>query len=101
MNVPRGSRKDLRDAVRVARAAQPGWAGATAYNRGQILYRLSEMLDDRLETLPTSKEDATAAVATSSSLNPPSGPTSTATSPGGSVGSTSLSGLEPASLQLN
>ena len=35
-NVARASRKDLRDAVRAARAAQPGWAGATAYNRGQV-----------------------------------------------------------------
>ena len=33
------SRKDLRDAVEAARSAQPRWAGATAYNRGQVLYR--------------------------------------------------------------
>lgn len=62
VNVPRGSRKDLRDAVRTARAAQAGWAAATAYNRGQILYRFAEMLDDRLDTLPTAKEDAAAAI---------------------------------------
>jgi acyl-CoA reductase-like NAD-dependent aldehyde dehydrogenase len=43
------SRKDLRDAVRAARAAQPGWAGATAYNRGQVLYRVAEVLDGRRE----------------------------------------------------
>lgn len=61
VNVPRGSRKDLRDAVRTARAAQAGWAAATAYNRGQILYRLAEMLEDRLETLPTTPGDAAAA----------------------------------------
>ena len=47
VNVPRGSRKDLRDAIRAARAAIPGWAGRTAMNRGQILYRAAEMLDGR------------------------------------------------------
>jgi acyl-CoA reductase-like NAD-dependent aldehyde dehydrogenase len=46
-NVPRASRKDLRDAVRSARAAFPGWSGRTAMNRGQILYRIAEMLDGR------------------------------------------------------
>jgi acyl-CoA reductase-like NAD-dependent aldehyde dehydrogenase len=50
-NVARGSRKDARDAVKAARAAQPGWAGATAYNRGQVLYRLAEMLESRLPEL--------------------------------------------------
>ena len=62
VNVPRGSRKDLRDAVRVARAAQAPWAAMTAYNRGQILYRLAEMLEDRLSTLPTTPADAAAAI---------------------------------------
>jgi acyl-CoA reductase-like NAD-dependent aldehyde dehydrogenase len=47
VNVPRGSRKDLRDAVRAARAAFAGWAARTAMNRGQILYRAAEMLDGR------------------------------------------------------
>jgi acyl-CoA reductase-like NAD-dependent aldehyde dehydrogenase len=46
-NVSRGSRKDLREAVRKARAAQTGWAGASAYNKGQILYRMAEMLEGR------------------------------------------------------
>src|SRR5258707_6788265 len=46
-NVARASRKDARDAVRAARAAQPGWASATAYNRGQVLYRLAEMVEAR------------------------------------------------------
>jgi acyl-CoA reductase-like NAD-dependent aldehyde dehydrogenase len=41
------SRKDLRDAVSAARAALPGWSGATAYNRGQVLYRVAEMLQAR------------------------------------------------------
>src|ERR1700694_1814909 len=47
VNVPRGSRKDLRDAVRAARSAFSGWSGRTAMNRGQILYRAAEMLDSR------------------------------------------------------
>jgi acyl-CoA reductase-like NAD-dependent aldehyde dehydrogenase len=43
------SRKDLKDAVVAARAAQSGWSQATAYNRGQILYRIAEMLEGRTE----------------------------------------------------
>ncbi len=46
-NVARGSRKDVRDAVRAARAAFPKWAGMTAYNRGQVLYRVAEMMEAR------------------------------------------------------
>ena len=49
-NVSRGSRKDLREAVRKARAAQPGWAGKSAYLKGQILYRMAEMLEGRAES---------------------------------------------------
>lgn len=41
------SRKDVRDAVVAARKAQPGWADRSAYNRGQILYRIAEMLEGR------------------------------------------------------
>ncbi len=41
------SRKDGRDAVRAARSAFPGWSGATAYNRGQVLYRVAELLEGR------------------------------------------------------
>jgi len=48
-NVCRGSRKDFRNAVVAARKAQPGWAGASAYLRGQILYRIAEMLEGRSE----------------------------------------------------
>ena len=48
-NVAQGSRKDARDAVVAARAAQSGWASATAYNKGQILYRIAEMLEGRRE----------------------------------------------------
>src|SRR5262249_20047997 len=43
-NAAQASRKDVRDAVLAARAAVSKWAGATAYNRGQILYRIAEML---------------------------------------------------------
>jgi acyl-CoA reductase-like NAD-dependent aldehyde dehydrogenase len=43
----RASRKDLRDAVRAARAAWKGWSEATAYNRGQVLYRVAELMEGR------------------------------------------------------
>src|SRR6478609_8853765 len=46
-NVAQGSRKDARDAVLAARKAFGKWAGATAYNRGQVLYRVAEMLEGR------------------------------------------------------
>ncbi len=46
-NISRGSRKDLREAIQKARLAQPGWAKKTAYLRGQILYRMAEMLEGR------------------------------------------------------
>ncbi len=49
-NVSRGSRKDLREAVRKARAAQTGWAAKSAYLKGQILYRMAEMLEGRAES---------------------------------------------------
>ncbi len=48
-NAALASRKDARDAVVAARAAQPGWANATAYNRGQVLYRIAELLEGRRE----------------------------------------------------
>ena len=48
-NVARASRKDVRDAVRAARGAEPKWAGATAYNRGQVLYRVAEMIETRID----------------------------------------------------
>lgn len=46
-NIPQCTRKDLRNAVEAAAKAGPGWAKRTAYNRGQILYRLAEMLEAR------------------------------------------------------
>ena len=48
-NVCRGSRKDFRNAVVAARGAQSGWAAASAYLRGQIVYRIAEMLEGRRE----------------------------------------------------
>jgi acyl-CoA reductase-like NAD-dependent aldehyde dehydrogenase len=47
INIPRASRKDVRDAVSAARAAAAPWAARTAYNRGQILYRAAEALESR------------------------------------------------------
>ncbi len=46
-NIPRGSRKDVREAVAAARQAAAPWAARTAYNRGQILYRAAEALESR------------------------------------------------------
>ncbi|MEO6876790.1 MAG: aldehyde dehydrogenase family protein [Opitutaceae bacterium] len=50
-NIPQCTRKDLRNAVEAAAKAGPGWAKRTAYNRGQILYRLGEMLEARASEL--------------------------------------------------
>ncbi|MFN2431461.1 MAG: aldehyde dehydrogenase family protein [Gemmatimonadota bacterium] len=47
VHVSRASRKDLREAVRAARGAQPGWSGRSAYNRGQVLYRVAEVMESR------------------------------------------------------
>ncbi|HSO00323.1 MAG TPA: aldehyde dehydrogenase family protein [Candidatus Nanopelagicales bacterium] len=55
-NVPRASRKDGRDAVKVAHDAWAGWSARSAFNRGQILYRLAEMLDARQGELAQSLE---------------------------------------------
>jgi acyl-CoA reductase-like NAD-dependent aldehyde dehydrogenase len=46
-NAAQASRKDVRDAVVAARKAFPGWSGATPYNRGQVIYRVAEMLEGR------------------------------------------------------
>src|ERR1700721_4268124 len=50
-NVAQGARKDIRDAVTAARAVQAKWWNATAYNRGQIIYRLAEMAESRRDEL--------------------------------------------------
>ncbi len=67
VNVPRGSRKDARDAVLAAKNALAGWSGRTAFNRGQILYRLAEVMESRREELRLSlvrsgESDASATV---------------------------------------
>jgi acyl-CoA reductase-like NAD-dependent aldehyde dehydrogenase len=54
----RASRKDLRDAIRAARSAFPGWSGRTAYNRGQILYRVAELMEGRRAQLESELADA-------------------------------------------
>src|SRR5471032_411168 len=46
-NIPQCTRKDLRNAVEAAAKAGPGWAKRTAYNRGQIIYRIGEMIEAR------------------------------------------------------
>jgi len=51
VNIPRGSRKDVREAVAAARRAAGPWAARTAYNRGQILYRAAEALESRRDQL--------------------------------------------------
>ncbi len=50
-NIPQCTRKDLRNAVEAAAKSGPGWAKRTAYNRGQILYRLGEMLEARRQEM--------------------------------------------------
>lgn len=60
-NAARASRKDVRDAVRAAHAAQPRWAAATAYNRGQVLYRVAEVLEGRRAQLIADVADASGA----------------------------------------
>ena len=66
-NAALASRKDARDAVVAARAAASGWAGATAYNRGQVLYRIAELLEGRrdqfVEELRASEGASAAAAA--------------------------------------
>ena len=57
-NAVRASGKDVRDAVVAARKAQPGWAKATAYNRGQVLYRVAEMMESRAAELTEEVERA-------------------------------------------
>ncbi len=52
-NACRGSRKDVRNAIAAARKAFPAWSGKTAYNRGQILYRIAEVCEARIGELET------------------------------------------------
>jgi acyl-CoA reductase-like NAD-dependent aldehyde dehydrogenase len=52
-NACRGTRKDIRDAVRAARKVQPEWAARTAFNRSQILYRIAELMEGRRDQFVT------------------------------------------------
>ena len=61
-NVPRGSRKDVRDAVAAARRAAGPWASRSAYNRGQILYRAAEALESRAGELRVGRAEIDAAI---------------------------------------
>ena len=64
-NVARASRKDARDAVRAARVAFSAWSGMTGYNRGQVLYRLAEMMEARaadLERVCSGADEVAAAI---------------------------------------
>ncbi len=57
-NAARASRKDARDAVVAARGAFAGWSGATPYNRGQVLHRVAEMLEERRDQFAAQVGDA-------------------------------------------
>jgi acyl-CoA reductase-like NAD-dependent aldehyde dehydrogenase len=61
-NIPRGSRKDVRDAVKAARSAAGPWAARTAYNRGQILYRAAEALESRAADFSVDRAELDAAI---------------------------------------
>jgi acyl-CoA reductase-like NAD-dependent aldehyde dehydrogenase len=61
-NIPRGSRKDVRDAVAAARKALPGWTGRTPYNRGQILYRFAEALESRAADIGAERADVESSI---------------------------------------
>jgi acyl-CoA reductase-like NAD-dependent aldehyde dehydrogenase len=91
--VAQGSRKDLRDAVRTARGAQPAWVAKTPYNRGQVVYRIAEVLEGRRAQFPSDEVDATIdrlvwyagwadkVAQVSGSLNPVAGPFWNVTTP--------------------
>jgi acyl-CoA reductase-like NAD-dependent aldehyde dehydrogenase len=58
-NMAKGSRKDARDAVRAARSAFPGWSTRTPYNRGQVIYRIAEVMEGRRDQLVGQLREAT------------------------------------------
>jgi acyl-CoA reductase-like NAD-dependent aldehyde dehydrogenase len=61
-NIPRGSRKDVRDAVLAARNSSDKWAARTAYNRGQILYRCAEALESRAAEFHVARSELDASI---------------------------------------
>jgi len=58
-NMAKASRKDARDAVRAARSAFPGWSSRTPYNRGQVIYRIAEVMEGRRDQLVDQLRQAT------------------------------------------
>jgi acyl-CoA reductase-like NAD-dependent aldehyde dehydrogenase len=58
-NMAKASRKDARDAVRAARSAFPGWSSRTPYNRGQVIYRIAEVMEGRRDQLVSQLREAT------------------------------------------
>ena len=58
-NMAKASRKDARDAVRAARSAFPGWSARTPYNRGQVIYRIAEIMEGRRDQLVDQLREAT------------------------------------------
>ena len=58
-NMAKASRKDARDAVRAARSAFPGWSTRTPYNRGQVIYRIAEVMEGRRDQLVDQLREAT------------------------------------------
>ncbi|MEA2364700.1 MAG: hypothetical protein QOI32_212 [Thermoleophilaceae bacterium] len=62
VNIPRASRKDVRDAVAAARKASGPWASRTAYNRGQVLYRFAEALESRAADIGAERSEVEAAI---------------------------------------
>ena len=58
-NMAKASRKDARDAVRAARSAFPGWSARTPYNRGQVIYRIAEVMEGRRDQLVDQLREAT------------------------------------------
>jgi len=69
-NAAAASRKDARDAVQAARKAFGGWSGATAYNRGQVLYRVAEVMEGRHDQFV--EEVVWTAAAAMPTIDPPS-----------------------------
>jgi len=57
-NMAKASKKDARDAVRAARSAFPGWSGRTPYNRGQVIYRIAEVMEGRRDQLVSQLREA-------------------------------------------
>ncbi len=81
-NVARASRKDARDSVVAARGAQSKWAGATAYNRGQVIYRIAEMMEARVPEfaqLCSGEDEVHRSIDRSTSSRPPQSSANSAT----------------------